>query len=367
MSATPTHKALYLTSTGTITILSLGPDPPYTPTGSESLVQVQYSGINPGDLRHFHMGLHSFIMGYDFSGTVLSSGPSSPFSPGDPVLGMTNPAHQRPHSQGAHQAFLIADPYLAWRRPSTLSPQSAVGIPCAAQTAADALFNRLGFGLPQAGVPGDDAAHHALLIWGAGSSVGWAALQLARCAGFAAIFVTASPHNHAALLDAGATKCFDYRSPDVVQDIRSVVTNSGLKMTRIFDAVGAGLDIFQRPDAPLKECSLSSPFLAKQCLSDDIEEGEVRLTCTLPVLEDEDWKFCLWSRKADDQQKEYPGWWERQEKVVTWLIENHEVSWRPLPRLRVVNTAEGAVQAVRDVFGGKVSMEKVVVQHPLRE
>lgn len=158
-------KAIYLTSSGDVAVKTI--PSPYEPYGSQALVRVEYSGINPGDLRHFYMGMHSFVMGYDFVGTVISAGHDSPFRLGDAVMGMTKSGHNRPSHLGAHQAYLIAESsYLIWRRPESLPPLSAVRLPSAAQTAADALFNVLGFAFPPAGayVGGLDPHSAAILI-----------------------------------------------------------------------------------------------------------------------------------------------------------------------------------------------------------
>ncbi|KAK3360952.1 hypothetical protein B0T24DRAFT_685080 [Lasiosphaeria ovina] len=51
--------------------------------------RIEYSGINPGDLRHFYMSMHSFIMGYGYTSTVVVSVSSTSFAPGIPALGTT--------------------------------------------------------------------------------------------------------------------------------------------------------------------------------------------------------------------------------------------------------------------------------------
>ncbi|KAK3364615.1 hypothetical protein B0T25DRAFT_530621 [Lasiosphaeria hispida] len=358
----PPFKALYLTPSATFVTREIAA--PYTPTTpAQSLIAVHYSGINPGDLRHFHMGLHSFVAGYDFTGTVLS-GPAA-FPPGTPVLGMTWPAHARPLHAGAHQAYLLADPYLLWRRPDDLAPLSAVGIPVAAQTAADGLFNCLGFGLPAAGVEGKDAGRERVLIWGGGGAVGWAAVQLAKAAGFREVLVAAREGNHEVLMRGGATRCFDYTRPGVVEEIRGHVREAGGELGNVFDAVGVGLGIFEPVGAEKGRYEDSTPALAKRCLSDGVvERKEAGLCCVLPVLQDPDWGFALFSRKGEQQEADHPGWWQRQEKVVSWLIENHATAWRPL-KTRVVREAGEAATAIRDVYEGKLSMEKVAIEHPM--
>ena len=373
MQPPPPFKALYLTSTGDIEIRTV-PEI-YQPAGSQLLIQVHHSAIQPGDLRHFYMGMHSFVMGYDYAGTVLSSSspPASPspsrFQPGDQVLGMTKPGHARPEHAGAHQAYLLADPdeSLIWRRPEGLNPLAAARFTSATLTAADILFNIFGFGFSPAGVEGPDPKGKAVLIWGAAGSVGWATLQLAREAGFSPILVTASAGNHEGLRRGGATHCFDYRDGNVVGDIRAVLEEAGFELGVILDAVGVGLGFAEPAETEKRPYELSSAAQAKRCLSDAVlSRGEAKLACVLPVLQDPDWVFALYSRKHDAEQlREHPGWWPRQEKAVTWLVENHATAWRELAGQRVVGNAVDAVAAVWDVFEGRVGAEKILIEHPM--
>ncbi|KAB5523138.1 chaperonin 10-like protein [Coniochaeta sp. 2T2.1] len=368
MASAP-FKAIYLTETGDITVREVAE--PYEPQGEQALVKVQYSGINPGDYRHFFMGMNSFVMGYDFVGVVEKLGPASPFKVGELLMGETKPGHKRPTFQGAHQAYLLAEPYLTWRVPRDMNPLSAVSMVSGAQTAADALFNVMGFGFPAAGLEGDDPRGKAILVWGGAAGCGFAAVQLAKAAGFGTIVVTASERNHNALREVGATHCFDYHSETVVEDIRSVVAKEGIELTAAFDAVSVGLGIFE-PLTDAEKAAVevdydkSTPALGKRCMSEPAAAEKLRLASTLPVLEDPDWQFVIYSRKHYEQDLiDHPGWWQRQEKAVTWLVENHKTAWRPLPNQRLVRDSAEAVKAIKDVFEGRVSMEKVVIDHPM--
>lgn len=116
MASTP-FKALYMGPDGTIAIHSV--QTPYTPTEDKTLIKVQYSGINPADLRHYHMGFNSYIMGYDYVGVATTTGPNSPFSPGDQLFGMTQSGHKRPPPTSCHQAYLLAEPLVPNLAPSS--------------------------------------------------------------------------------------------------------------------------------------------------------------------------------------------------------------------------------------------------------
>lgn len=367
MADPTTFKAIYLTEKGEVVCRALSDI--YVPTASQSLVQVQYSGVNPGDIRHYHIGMHSFVMGYEFVGKVIEAGPLSLFEAGDMVLGMTMPGHRRPLHAGAHQAYLLAGNYMTWKKPEDLDSVAAVGMPAAAQTAMDALFNCLGFGLPAAGLDGDEATGKAILIWGGGSNVGAAAVQLAREARFEMIIVTASERNHSALKTLGATHCFDYHTTSVVGDIRAAVQAAGQTLTIAFDAVCSGLGVYEGLDeedmaAVQANYNQSSPALAKQCMSTAVSPIEFRLSSVLPVYNDADWKFALVPRGSlgDSAPEE---WATRTDRAMGWLIKNHKSVWKPMPRITITNNAEAAIDAVQRVWQGKVSMEKVVLKHPL--
>ncbi|KAK1757979.1 GroES-like protein [Echria macrotheca] len=358
-------KALYLPDTGKPFIKTI--PRPYTPTGSQSLVKVKYSAINPGDIRHFYMGYHSFVMGYEFTGDVISTGPDAPFRPGDAVMGITMPGHQRPIHAGAHQAYLLANPYMVWLRPDDFDLLTAVRMPGLAQTAADALFNVLGFAFPPLGMEGIDPADQAVLIWGGAGAVGWASIQLAKAAGIRYILVTASKANLELVRDAGATHVFDYRAPDVVDQVRGTVKELGVELEAVIDAVAVGLGIFERPGTPVPDYSKSTAAIAKSCLSDEVvKSGRARLAAVLPVPQDPDWDFALYSRKHDaDQERDHPGWWQKQEKIVTWLVENHKQYWKSLPPPKIIRNAEEALQGMEDAFTGKQGVQKLVIEHPM--
>lgn len=258
---------------------------------------------------------------------------------------------------------------MTWRRPDDMDPLVAVGMPAAAQTALDALFNCLGFGFPSAGLAGDDATGKAILIWGGGSNVGAAAVQIAKAAGFDPILVTASKHNHGHLRNIGATQCFDYHEPSVVTDIQEAVRASGKSLRTAFDAVCAGLGIYEglshEARAVVEEkYDESTPALARKCMSIELSPEDLRLSCVLPVVKDPDWKFALVPRGSlgDSSPQD---WAERTDKAMAWFIANHRSVWRSMPKVKVVGTAEDAITVIHDVWEGKTSMEKVVLRHPL--
>lgn len=256
---------------------------------------------------------------------------------------------------------------MTWSRPSDLAETSAVTMPVAYQTAADALLNILGYGFPSAGISGHDASNVPILIWGGGSMCGLASIQVAKLAGFSPIIVTASEKNHETLKQYGATECFDYRDPNVVQHIRDYVQQSGKTLTTVFDAVGKGLGVFEpTSDQPQPDLSLSSPSLARSCCS-EADSPDLLLCAVLPVAHDPLWQFCIAMRPYGDSVigiPQDPSWPLRLEKFMAWLVPNHRLV-KPFPNILLVRGGEESIRQIHRVFDGKVSLEKVVIEHPL--
>lgn len=70
------------------------------------------------------------------------------------------------------------------------------------------------------------SSNDAILIWGGSSSVGQFALQILKYYGYRNLITTASAKHHDLLKSYGATKTFDYREPEVVEQITTAVSNS---------------------------------------------------------------------------------------------------------------------------------------------
>ncbi|KAL2673728.1 hypothetical protein Neosp_012171 [[Neocosmospora] mangrovei] len=380
----PPNKAIYLDSQGKHTIRII--EEQYVPTGAQSLVEVKYSAINPADTRHYFMGISEVVSGYEFAGTVRETGPDSPFKPGQEVFGFSIPGDRRPLHLGAHQDFLLADNLLTYERPEDMDATSAVTMLAGALTAIDGLFNTLEYGLPAAGLEGDDPTDVPILIWGGSSVVGQGAIKLAKAAGFNPILTTASPHNHDALKQLGATHCFDYRSPTIVQDIHATMKGLNKKLKTVFDSVATGLGVFEgltkeEEEAIQAKYDESSPGIGRRCCDPDVPEDELRLSASLVVAKDPTWKFTLMFRTVDTmdhgvgdhemsseerqaEEAKIRRWGARNDYTIRWLIKNHAKYWQA-PRTRVVETAEEGIQAIKDVFSGKTSREKVIIKHPM--
>ncbi|KAI0543255.1 hypothetical protein GGR58DRAFT_519385 [Xylaria digitata] len=374
-TANASRRAIYLPASGVFEIMTQTAT--YIPAGSQVLVRVHYSGINPADKRHFYMGWHSFVAGYDWLGTVEVAGPTATHAVGDMLFGLTTPGHRRPVETGAHQDLILAQTGPGsgtYCVPTSLLQngihddrvRQLVAWPVALRTASDALVNSLGFALPAATIRGEDPTGRAILIWGGSSAVGLAAIYLAAAAGFSPIYTMASAKNHTALLALGATHAFDYRSPTVVDEIRAAA--AGRELAVVFDAVATGTGFAEPPREGGGEIDLaeSPPAIAARCLTDGIPEEKLRLCAALPLPHDPRWSVCL-GRRDPAESAQMAEFESRVDVIMAWALEQLASPGRGFrfPNLRLVKGAEAAIQAINDVFDGKASMEKFIIQHPI--
>lgn len=325
----------------------------YKPDDNQGLVQVHYSGINPADLKHglaFRMNNH--VCGYEFSGKVISAGKGFRYAVGEEVFGSKKMGSGSQF--GAHQDWLLAEGNsLIAKRPSTLPKDAAAVISIVVRTAADALFNVLGIPFPKINAPGMPTKS-GILIWGGGSSVGWAAIQLAKAAGISPIITTASTSHHQILKDLGATHCFDYGDNDVVAKIQTTIDILDQPFKFIFDAVCTEGDT-----------SSTSSCEALKAAPDAIFTG------TLPVKSGKHkWIWCLAARAWDLNLPLPIGyvpaneqWESRLIDTLFWVAENYGNGFR-VPNLRVIEGFKKGIETIKASGEGKIGFQKAAIKHP---
>lgn len=145
---------------------------------------------------------------------------------------------------GAFQLYTAANSALMSKVPAGMSFIDAAVLPLAVSTAAMGLFAKDYLALPppsSSPTQCSSSKGFAILVWGGSSSVGAAAIQLAKASG-ATVLATASSRNLDALRsDLGADHVFDYKSDSVVVDIVSTVKNlhasRGVEFVGIYDAI----------------------------------------------------------------------------------------------------------------------------------
>lgn len=193
-----------------------------------------------------------------------------------------------------------------------------------------------------------DTAHTAadkqgMLVWGGASSIGIAAVKVARLMGFS-VYVTASEKHHDYLMGLGATKVFDYRGEDVVDSVVKAAKEDGVMLQTGFDAVGQ-----------LESCL--------EILKEFQGEGTARLAEARPLLEDspkmEGVEVNFVSAPKDEK--------ERMEffhfVFNVWLKEKFEKGeLLPSPKIQVVeggleSANEGLDELMKGVGGVKLVLE----------
>jgi NADPH:quinone reductase-like Zn-dependent oxidoreductase len=341
---------LWLKKDGTLSAKTIDTGP--APGPGEATIRVLFSGINPADIKHATLGLHSSVSGYDYCGIVEACGPDFPFEVGTTVAGLSPAEMCRLPTYGAHQDYMTCNTTSAfvWRVPQNVPPSHAACMTVVVSTAADALFNLFRFPLP-----GSSAADVSLpiLIWSGSSSVGIAAIQFAKAIGMSPVLVTASPAQHETLLRLGATKCFDYKDPGTVDAIRSCIKTCGRLLKHIIDAAGV-------LEARTADLAASFGDAAAEVLTVVFHPkfrmpfGNTMVNTQLDVVEIG--PVTVPARPADAK---------RAQAAVLWAVEHYGNGFE-LPRVEIVEgQVDTAIAAISAVGKGTSSHGKYVVKHPL--
>ncbi len=204
---------------------------PYTPPKeSQIVVRNAAVAINPIDYELQDEGKKIFpnvtfplALGFDVAGDVVETGSSvTQFKVGDRVVGVALGSSQTVNdaTQSGFQSYVVLAEHMVAKIPDYISYERACVLPLGLNTAAAALFDSAHLNLSLPSPIKRKPVGETLLIWGASSSVGLNAVQLAVSAGYE-VFATCSPRNFALVQKLGASRVFDYRSSTVIQDISS--------------------------------------------------------------------------------------------------------------------------------------------------
>jgi alcohol dehydrogenase len=195
-------RALLLTGYGDIHKLRLDQIPTPEPAPGEVRIRVSHAGLNPvdykirdGALKRIRPLRFPHVMGNEVAGVVDAIGAGvTAFAIGDDVFARLDKA-----TMGGFAEEVCARVELVARRPKTIAPEIAAGVPLVGLTAWQCLFE-----------VGDVKRGQSVLIHGGGGSVGRVAIQLAKHAG-ATVTTTGGAWARELVTQLGADRFVDYR------------------------------------------------------------------------------------------------------------------------------------------------------------
>ena len=199
-------KAVQIKEFGDRSVLELNDDVEVpTPAANEVLIKVKSAAVNPVDwkiregyLQPMLNHTMPLILGWDVSGEVAAVGDQvSHLKVGDAVY--SRPEIARNGSYAEYMTVLADEVAI---KPKSLSWQEAAGVPLAALTAWQALYE----------VTKLEAGERVLIHAGSGA-VGQFAIQLAKLRG-ATVYTTTSAKNTDLVLGLGADEAIDYHNED---------------------------------------------------------------------------------------------------------------------------------------------------------
>lgn len=213
-------------------------------SANQILTRVIYAGTNPKDWKRAeNVALNQRInQSDDLAGIVAAVGSNvKNFRPGDRVAAL----HQPASPGGSFAEYAVSYDFSTVHIPDHVGFAGAATVPLVYNTAAVALFRVLGLPSPFAPVV-DPEKKTALVVYGASTSVGMMALQLARLANIhpvVAIAGASASHVTSFLDEARGDVVIDYRTgPEaVVSAAKSALAKSGLEHAQFaLDCVSEG-------------------------------------------------------------------------------------------------------------------------------
>lgn len=217
---------------GDATVLKLEELPKPKPGEGEALLKVEAIGLNRAEVM-FRSGKYldqpnfPSLIGYEASGIIESVGPGvTGLKPGDRVSSI--PAFHM-DKYGTYGEYAVLPAYALAPYPEHLSPVEGTSIWMQYITA----YGVIEFGGLKKG--------QYLLVTAAASSVGLAAIQIAKFVGATSIATTRNQAKAAALTEAGADFVINTGSEDLVQRVEQITGGKGFALA--FDPIaGPGLE-----------------------------------------------------------------------------------------------------------------------------
>ena len=234
------HPAAILPSKGARFEKVTRPTP--TPGPNDVMIEVSAIALNPIDYYQRDMGFpplaqYPSVLGSDIGGTIKAVGSSvttSFLTPGTRVSAFAPCFYSKgAPDYGAFQSLVLVPAANVTPIPHGTSFNEASILPMAVVTTWSGLYS-IDIARDTAFKPADK---QGFLVWGAASSVGTAAVQVAKSMGYV-VYATASEKHHEYLKGLGASKLFDYKGEDVVGSIVEAAKADGVTVSAGYDTAG---------------------------------------------------------------------------------------------------------------------------------
>jgi NADPH:quinone reductase-like Zn-dependent oxidoreductase len=283
------------------------------------------------------------VLGCDFVGTVEQVGQNTTRAKkGDTIAGLIWGGEVKGH--GAYSQYTLANEFISFKVPSSVSLEAAATIPLACCTAWLALFSK-----DCLAINSQDGKQTSVLIWGGSSSVGLYAIQIARQHDFNVI-TTCSPKHHERVKSLGADHVFDYKSSDVADQIKKAA--SGLKY--IFDTIGDKSSSATASHALGEQGGTLCTVRPGKANTEDVT-SRTKATDVLvwtAFLKDHQYKEFKWPASQDDHNLSS----ELFEKLPQWLEDG---TIKP-NEAKVLKGLEAVPEGFQEYRDGKISGYKIV-------
>ncbi|GAA5963726.1 hypothetical protein JCM21900_004112 [Sporobolomyces salmonicolor] len=206
-----------------------------TPAAGEVLIKNVAVSSNPKDYKiPMWIAGYGSIEGNDVAGHVEAVGEGvTKFKKGDKVAAFSKMFSG--DKWGAYAEYTVAPANTTFALGPKTAYEEAAALPLAYITAAIGLFLRLGLPTPDAPASGSDAP--AVLIYGAATTVGVYATQLAKKAGLYVVGVASSTE---LAKSYGCDEVIDYRGKSTADLVDAIVAAGGGRIHHVYDAVSEG-------------------------------------------------------------------------------------------------------------------------------
>ncbi|KAI0489983.1 putative zinc-binding oxidoreductase ToxD [Xylaria cf. heliscus] len=204
------------------------------------LVRTVAVALNPTDWTTLDApGDDGTLVGCDYAGVVeeVGSAVTRNFEKGDRIAGFGHGGNDANPENGAFARYIAVKEDLQIHIPDNVSFEAACTVGVGFCTAGYALYHELRLPFPddvRENPDGDKSGDRSsILIYGGSTASGTIAIQLAKLSGWKVI-TTCSPKRFDLVRDRGADAVFDYRIPDVGQQIFKAGNGS---ITKVLDTV----------------------------------------------------------------------------------------------------------------------------------